>query len=661
MSRTKVIHVRGMDVRTDKAVNEVRGDLVVFADGSWCNVTTREVSNKGGAIEFLDSTMPEPLQDAPRTRVGPLRKAWWTLIGLSSVGLAATLIAFTAGPTISPLMIIMPLGMMMMGAGALFTLKTKRENNTDTQDEDTICARRDLIARRFASDAAAPKGSASANTAELRPEAPFLPGLTPSVMSPMIPIVGSAMERAPRRGTTSSVRTYQRSFPAAAVNIDKFLGEVRVELGDQLSVEVDEAKTGDVHIAVTDGVLQISGGGVAGYGLSHALVTVHVPKHTPIAVRGTRRCTIGAVDGALFAELSGKEHLTAARVRTFSGAVSGSADIRIDEITGGDCNATIYGAGTIAVAAGTIQNLAADIAGGGEIDILATAAAAHLVLTRAGSINVDAVTNRLYKFSRGRGTITIGQRPARDAIGEPEPQPHVVTSPAKELARYLSLNPRPITTSVPAGASALQHSSGTSAPTAAEATLGSSTTWQDVVDLFDELEQAWLDYELDPQNYFLDRPLLRDNTVPTTAAYQEARYNAKEAIDNASSAPEHSYVIEVDKLVETAWETWRMAYDHAYSIGIDDRSPAEKKALRWAAGALKHLQRPDINPDERSHYLQVLQDNINVLKTVPVPAATMARIRAQITAANYTQIPAAANERKARGIDNPQPIHPGRG
>lgn len=653
MSRTKVIHFKGIDVRTDKAVNEVRGDLVVFADGSWCNVTTREVSNKGGTIEFLSPTMPEPLQDAPPPRVEPLRKAWWTLIGLSSIGLTATPIAFAAGATMSPLTVIMPLGMIMMGAGTIFTLNTKRDNNTDTRDKDPISARRDLIARRFASDAPSPKGSSAANTAQSRPEAPFLPGLTPSVMSPMLPMLGSAAERTPRRGAPSSVRTYQRSFPAVAVNIDKFLGEVRVALGDQLSVEVDEAKTGDVYIAVADGVLQISGGGVAGYGLSHALVTVYVPEHTPIAVRGTRRCAIGAIDGALFAELSGEEHLTAARVRTFSGAVSGSADIRIDEITGGDCNATIYGAGTIAVATGTIQNLAADIAGGGEIDILATAAAAHLVLTRAGSINVAAVTNRVYKFRPGRrGTITIGQRPARDSIRGPEPQPHVVTSPAKELARYLSLNPRPITTSIPAGGSAPQHPNETSAPTAAAATLGSSTSWQEVIDLFDELEQAWLDYELDPQNYFLDRPLLRDNTVPNTAAYHEARYKAKDAIDNASPTPEHSYVIKVDKLVETAWETWRMAYDHAYSIGIDDRSPAEKKALRWAAGALKHLQRPDINPDERSHYLQVLQDNINVLKTVPVPAATMARIRAQITAANYPQIPAAANERKPHGIYN---------
>jgi hypothetical protein len=172
-------------------------------------------------------------------------------------------------------------------------------------------------------------------------------------------------------------------------------------------------------------------------------------------------------------------------------------------------------------------------------------------------------------------------------------------------------------------------------------TTAGTTSWQEVVELFDELEQAWLAYELDPQNYFLARPILRDNTVPATAAYLEARFAAKEAIDDAPPTPDTPYITKVDKLVETAWEAWRLAYDHALSIGLDDRPPAEKKALRWAAGALKHLQRPDITADERSHYLQVLQDNINVLKTVPVPAKAMSRIRAQIAAANHPQITAA--------------------
>lgn len=165
-------------------------------------------------------------------------------------------------------------------------------------------------------------------------------------------------------------------------------------------------------------------------------------------------------------------------------------------------------------------------------------------------------------------------------------------------------------------------------------------TWSDVVSLFAELETAWLNYELDPQNYFLDRPLLRDNTVPATAAYQQAWLDAKEALDNAPLAPGPGYINHTADLVDQAWETWRVAYDYAYTIGVDDRPLAEKKALRWAAGALKHLQRPGLTAAERNHYLNVLEENINALKTVPVPVSARLRMNKQIAAAGRRELEA---------------------
>lgn len=165
-------------------------------------------------------------------------------------------------------------------------------------------------------------------------------------------------------------------------------------------------------------------------------------------------------------------------------------------------------------------------------------------------------------------------------------------------------------------------------------------TWPDVVALFTELETAWLNYELDPQNYFLDRPLLRDNTVPATAAYQKAWFAAKEALDNTPLAPGPDHITHTAELVDQAWETWRVAYDYAYTIGVNDRPLAEKKALRWAAGALKHLQSPGLTADERNHYLNVLEDNINALKTVPVPVSARIRMQKQIAAAGRRELEA---------------------
>lgn len=95
-----------------------------------------------------------------------------------------------------------------------------------------------------------------------------------------------------------------------------------------------------------------------------------------------------------------------------------------------------------------------------------------------------------------------------------------------------------------------------------------------------QLDAEWFSYETDLEAYYLTRPSLRDPSVASTAAYHLALYDLRERADALTEKSSARDIDDAEHAAETALLAWGAANDHAQEVGISDRSPAERAALK---------------------------------------------------------------------------------
>ncbi|MCX8559198.1 hypothetical protein OS121_29570 [Mycolicibacterium mucogenicum] len=95
-----------------------------------------------------------------------------------------------------------------------------------------------------------------------------------------------------------------------------------------------------------------------------------------------------------------------------------------------------------------------------------------------------------------------------------------------------------------------------------------------------QLDAEWFSYETDLEAYYLTRPSLRDPEVTQTAAYLAAVYDLREHADGLTDDSSAQDLDDAEHAAEAALLAWGAANDHAQAVGISDRSPAERAALK---------------------------------------------------------------------------------
>lgn len=96
----------------------------------------------------------------------------------------------------------------------------------------------------------------------------------------------------------------------------------------------------------------------------------------------------------------------------------------------------------------------------------------------------------------------------------------------------------------------------------------------------EQLDAEWYSYETDLEAWLWARPALRDETVAQTAAYRAALYELRDRADALTPDSSAEDLDAADQAAEVALLAWGAANDHAMAVGISDRSPTERAALK---------------------------------------------------------------------------------
>lgn len=132
-----------------------------------------------------------------------------------------------------------------------------------------------------------------------------------------------------------------------------------------------------------------------------------------------------------------------------------------------------------------------------------------------------------------------------------------------------------------------------------------------------QLDAEWLAYEQDLEAYYLTKPVLRDLNVPETAAYRAALYDLREqteALRDSASARENAAA---ERAAEVALLAWGAANDHAAAIGVSDRSPTERAALRRLHALVSQLAHPSTPKPMWTSIADAITREMAKLTTVP--------------------------------------------
>lgn len=135
----------------------------------------------------------------------------------------------------------------------------------------------------------------------------------------------------------------------------------------------------------------------------------------------------------------------------------------------------------------------------------------------------------------------------------------------------------------------------------------------------EQLDAEWLSYELDLEAYFLTKPILRDGTVEQTAAYNAALFELRELAGGLAADSSEQQVCAAEDAAETALVAWGLASDHAAQVGISDRSPVERAALRRVHGLVGQLTDPGTPREMWSNLSRQIERELGKLTTVRVP------------------------------------------
>ncbi|WP_336794076.1 hypothetical protein [Gordonia malaquae] len=156
----------------------------------------------------------------------------------------------------------------------------------------------------------------------------------------------------------------------------------------------------------------------------------------------------------------------------------------------------------------------------------------------------------------------------------------------------------------------------------------------------DDLRAEWGRYALNPQDWYLNKPVLRDitGTVAPTVAYNRAM----EALDEvcASLHPDMSEreLAAAEECADAAWKRWYEANDHAAAVGLDDRSPTERAALQRLANLVERLTLSSANDPELPMVKREIEACLEKISTVTANIADITAIPAIAAAGHYLSL-----------------------
>lgn len=140
------------------------------------------------------------------------------------------------------------------------------------------------------------------------------------------------------------------------------------------------------------------------------------------------------------------------------------------------------------------------------------------------------------------------------------------------------------------------------------------------------LDDEWLAYTLDTHAYFLAKPLLRDQTVPQTAAYRAALYELRELANQLRDTSPQAQIDAAHLAADHALQAWADANDHALEVGVSDRSPVERAALRRLPKLIVRLADPATTRGEWDAIKSAIENELTQLVTVPAKWEDIAKL-----------------------------------
>lgn len=133
----------------------------------------------------------------------------------------------------------------------------------------------------------------------------------------------------------------------------------------------------------------------------------------------------------------------------------------------------------------------------------------------------------------------------------------------------------------------------------------------------EQLDAEWLSYTLDLAEYYLTKPVLRDDSVAQTAAYRAALYELRERAEGLGEHPSDKRLGKAERAAEAALLAWGEANDHALAVGVSDRSLTERIALRRLHKLVTQLCDPGTPRDSRQGLVEAISREMDKLVTVP--------------------------------------------
>lgn len=132
-----------------------------------------------------------------------------------------------------------------------------------------------------------------------------------------------------------------------------------------------------------------------------------------------------------------------------------------------------------------------------------------------------------------------------------------------------------------------------------------------------ELDQEWLEYELDLRAWFLTKPQLRNSDDPAVAAYRDAYVTLRDKAAELTDSATESQIDDAQRAARTALKTWHDANALALERGVNDLSPSEEAALSRLYGLVSQLNDRSTPKAMWPHLITVITRTMDKLTTVP--------------------------------------------
>ena len=147
-------------------------------------------------------------------------------------------------------------------------------------------------------------------------------------------------------------------------------------------------------------------------------------------------------------------------------------------------------------------------------------------------------------------------------------------------------------------------------------------------ELHAQVDAEWASFCFD-LHAAINRPLLHDVTVPTTAAFFQAQADAEALRPTSGARHPADWIERYHRAVQNLDEAWTAADRHAREAGADRLDPAEQRRIRQAHAALDRALDHRTPAAERDVALRIAADLLGSIGSLPAAART--RLVRQLT------------------------------